>query len=346
MTEFKEMLIQLGTLRVAEPSIDWAYMVALEERWRLQLDDSPHGRPWHTSFHASSFPGDDPQACGRFAMYGLMDIPKGGPTDRWLHGTAEAGKSIELSIVRAVRDAGLLVQSGQEGRSTDPEARDEHGEPMPQIGFEDPDHWLTGSVDMPWMPHGHNTPLITEIKTKHEDKIREMALGQRQYDAKHRRQLLCSLGLAHEHPEAFLHPVTGKPLPAAQDGVLYYHPRDTPWPGPIETFEFYFQYDPGFMEEGRAKLAEWKMSFLDDELPQKVAHKNRLSHPNGPGWRWSEGACKYCNLKKICRSDYEDGTTSLSESAAVAVATFQRPGYSHRAKRSAVLRSWGIDDEG
>lgn len=344
MAEFKEMLVQLGAIRVAEPSIDHAFAYALEQSWLNQDNDAPHGLPWHISFHASSFPGDDPYACGRLAMYGLLDIPKGGPTDRWLHGTAESGKSIELMIVRAVRDAGMLVQSGQEGRSTDPEARDEKGRPMPQLGFVDKEHWLTGSVDMPMLPFGHSSPLITEIKTKHEDKIREMQLGQRKYDDKHRRQLLCSLGLAHENPDAFLHPETGKPMPPAQDGVIYYHARDSPWPGPVQTFEFYFQHDPGFMEQGREKLREWKMSFLDDELPQSNPHKNRLSHPHGSAWKWSEGVCRYCPVKKICKKDYEEKITTLSKSSAVGVATFMRPGYSAKQKREAVLEAWGIKE--
>lgn len=352
MAEFKEMLIQLGAIRVVEPMVDTAYANVQQRRWLAQEGDDPHGLPWHVSFHASSFPGDDPQACGRLAMYGLMDVPKGGPTERWLHSTATAGKSIELDIVRHVRDDGMLVRSGQQGRSSDPDAKlvdpmsgivTDVG--MPQMGFRDDAHWLTGSVDMPMLPLNYHSPFIVEVKTKHEAKIIGMARGEKSYDEKHRRQLLCSLGLAHENPDAFLHPTDDSiKLDPPTDGAIYYVARDTDWPGPVKTFEFYFQYDAGFMEEGRAKLAEWRQHFLDDRLPEAVPRKNARSHPNGPGWRWSEGACKYCPLKKACRADYDNGVTKLSESHAVALASFARPGYTHKDKRKAVLQTWGIDE--
>lgn len=340
MSSFKEMLVRLGAIRIVEPVVDLAYVNVQRERWVNQDGDDPHGLPWHVSFHASSFPGDDPQACGRLAMYGLMDVPKGGPTGRWLHSTAEAGKNIELDVVRHMRDDGRLVRSGQPGRSSDPDAQ------MPQMGFRDDEHWLTGSVDMPILPFGYHSPFITEIKTKSEANVLAMMRGEKSFDPKHRRQLLCSLGLAHENPDAFIHPTDDSiVLDPPTDGAIYYLARDTDWPGPVRTFEFYFQHDPAFMEQGRARLAEWKMSFLDEELPQKVARKNTRTHPNGPDWKWSEGACRYCALKKQCRADYDAGITNLSKSHAIAVASFARPGYTYTSRRSAVLRTWGIEDQ-
>lgn len=344
MATLKEMLVRLGAIRIVEPVIDIAYDHVANLRWMSQAGDDPHGRPWHVSFHASQFPGDNPQACGRFAMYGMMDVPAGGPPQRWLDGVAQVGKAVELRYVRIIRDFGRLVRSNVPDTSTDPDAVDNDGKSMPQIGFIDKDHWLTGSVDLPILPFNYSSPFITEVKTKHEDKLNLMMMGERQFDEAHRRQLLCSLGLSHDNPEAFKHPTEDRLLDPATDGAVLYIARDTDWPGPEKTFEFYFQHDPAFMEEGRAKLKRWRQAFLDNELPVEVPRKNTRSHPNGPGWQWSQGACKYCPLKKACRADYDNGVTTLTDSHAVALAKFSRPGYDHKAKRSAVLSFWGHDE--
>lgn len=339
---FKEMLVRLGAYKVVGPVVDLAYVNVIAREWYHQLNDAPHGRPWHVSFHASSFPGDTEQACGRYAMYGLMDVPKGEAPDPWLDEVANIGKAIELNVVRKVRDDGRLILSGQPGRSTDPDARDENGKPMPQIGFEDAEHWLTGSVDLPLLPVNYSTPHIVEVKTKHEGKIDEMMLGMRGPDETHRRQLLCSLGLAHENPDAFLHPQTGEPMPPAVDGSIFYRARDTEWPGPMKKHEFFFSYSAAYMEQGRAHLRDWRQNFIEGELPQPIPRKNARSHPYG--WKWSEGICKYCPLKKACKKDYEEGITKIADSHAVAVAQFTRPGYNAAAKRAAVFETWGLDD--
>lgn len=336
-------MTRLGAIKIVDPMVDLAYATVLEREFIEQTNDSPHGRPWHTSFHASSFPGDADQACGRAAIYGLMDVPdQGGAADRWLTQTADVGKAIELSVVRKVRDAGMLVVSGQEGRSSDPDALDEYGAPAPQMGFADPEHWLTGSVDLPMLPQNYVAPHIVEVKTKHESQIEQMHLGDRGPDEKHRRQLLCSLGLAHEHPHDFRHPITYETLPAAEDGSIYYLSRDVKWPGPVKTFEFFFNYSSEFMERGRAHLAEWRRAFLEGELPQPIPRKNARSHPYG--WKWSEGVCRYCPAKKFCRADYDKGITEIKDSHAIAGATFTRPGYDPVAKRAAVLSAWGETD--
>ncbi len=50
--------------------------------WINSLDKSPHGYPWNTSFHASSYPGNREKACSRKALYELMDIPSPAPFNR------------------------------------------------------------------------------------------------------------------------------------------------------------------------------------------------------------------------------------------------------------------------
>lgn len=294
------------------------------------------------SFHASSFPGDSSQACGRLALYGLADIPSEGPTERWLASVADAGKAIELSNVRRVRDAGFLCGSNQPGRSTDPDMRDEDGNEYPQIGFIDEEHWLTASVDLPMLPLGHATPHIVEVKTKHESQIDEMQTGERTFDKKHRNQLLCSLTMAAEDGQAFTHPTTGEILPAPQDGTILYLSRDCKWPGPVKSHEFLFEPDFEFMDRGRVHLREWRQAFLDGILPAPVEFKNTRSHPYG--WKWSEGACRYCKMKKICKSDYQNGISNLAESGAIEHAKSLRPSYDYEAKRKVVLDFWGLED--
>src|ERR1044072_2408782 len=73
--------------------------VALEDRiWRENLESSPHGRPWHTSFHASSFSGDE-KACGRKMLYTMLDVPNPEPFSPKLRATADIGQQVEYQIV-------------------------------------------------------------------------------------------------------------------------------------------------------------------------------------------------------------------------------------------------------
>lgn len=164
MTTFRELLSHFGTIKTVDPvvSLSWDETLAAEA---AAGDQSPHGRPWHVSFHASAFPGNDKQACPRKAAYELMDIGREINTERWLNQTAEVGKAIELAQVRRLRDAGRLARSNIPGLSTDPDARDENGNPMPQIGFIDKEHWLTGSVDIAMTVFStERKPHIVEVK--------------------------------------------------------------------------------------------------------------------------------------------------------------------------------------
>ena len=338
----RELMMTLGVSQIVEPVLDLAYHESERIKRETQAGDDPHGRPWFVSYHASSFPGDISQACPRAAVYGMADIPSEVPTDRWLEGVAAVGKAIELSHVRAMRDAEYLVRSGQEGVSTDPDEVGADGKPMPQMGFIDHEHWLTGSVDMPILPPNYATPHIVEVKTKAESKIREMNLGERQADPAHRRQLLCSLGLAHENPGAFKHPTEDKLLPVPVDGSIHYTARDSEWPGPQPTHEFHVDYNPEFMEQGRAHLKRFKQAFIEGELVETVPHKNTRSHPLG--WKWSEGACKFCKRKRYCKADYQSGVNKLSESHAIAFARFSRPDYDYLTRRRTVFNFWEVPD--
>lgn len=262
------------------------------------------------------------------------------PIDRWLERVSVVGTAIEKEDVRHLRDDGRLCRSNQPGRSTDPDA------PGPQMGFVDTSCWLSASLDAPVLPLNGDKPVMIEFKTQHESKIDEMALGERGPKDEHRRQLLCALGLAHEFgQDAFLHPTEDRVLAPPDEGVVFYVARDEPWPGPVKTWEFFFSYDPDFMEAGRAHLRSWRQAFLEEELPQPVPRKNTRSHPYG--WKWSEGRCRFCTAKKRCRADYDAGVTSLPESRAVSFAALTFPDYDYAQQRRDVLGFWakqGDDD--
>lgn len=344
LDRIKEQEVNTDGSPIVDRVIERSYEIVEQREFLGNLNNSPHGRAWGTSFHASSFPGDQEKACPRAAMYGMMEIPKSAFT-RSGRTVMDAGKDIELNLVRRVRDAGFLARSNQPGRSSDPEARDENGKQMPQMGFVDAEHWLTGSVDMPILPFDYDSTLIVEIKSKHESHVEEMQNGARSFDAKHRRQLLCSLGLASESPQAFLHPTEDHLLKPAKDGVLYYIARDTSFRSSQapRRHEFYFSHSPSFMEQGRAHLKGFQRDFREGRLREENAHVNTRTHPL-KGYRWSEGECKFCPFKRQCRADHAGGVTKLADSSAIAAATFTRPGYDYPSLRSDVFSAWDEKD--
>lgn len=342
-------MVSLGGYRTIEPLVDVAYANVARRNWEQNGGGkgSPHGVPWFVSWHSSQFPGDTNQACGRYAMYQMADALITTPIDRWLESVSDVGSAIEKDVVRRLRDDGRLCRSNQPGRTTDPDGAeyDEEGrlKKMPQMGFVDSSCWLTGSIDAPIMPFGYvDRPLIVELKSCHESQVDERAQGMRGCKEEHRRQLLCSLGLAHEFGEGvFLHPTEDRALLPPDDGGVYYVARDESWPGPKKTWEYFFSYDADFMEQGRAHLRSWRQSFLDDELPQTVPRKNTRSHPYG--WRWSEGRCRFCEMKRHCRRDYDRGVTKISESSAVMLASMVREGYTYTGEggvRDQVIGFW------
>jgi hypothetical protein len=134
-------------------------------------------------------------------------------------------------------------------------------------------------------------------------------------------------------------------------GFLYYVSRDHP----ADTWEFYFEYDPKFMEEGRRQLAKWRQHFLDGKLPQDNFEDKRFSHP-WQGWAWTkslkdpDSPCQYCDYGDICREDHKqavkDGKPiNLADSHAIEAAREVRVDYSFDLVRKAVLKRWGFAEE-
>jgi CRISPR/Cas system-associated exonuclease Cas4 (RecB family) len=309
-----EMLTRLQIKRTIEPLTIAAYKKVEEEIWRDGSGNSPHGNPWHVSFHASQFPGDDPMACPRQAMYGLMDLPSAEPFNRRSRTVMAAGKSVEYELVSTFEKAGILI-------SASPDAK-------VQTGFEYPSAWLTGSVDCVLLPDGYTAPLPIEIKSKYQSAIDEMKVGARKPDEGHIFQTKVQLALIrHEQENGGL----WSDLDLVTHGFIYYLSRDRP----ADTAEFRVDYDEKFFEMGIKKLEEWKQLFIDEEL---VSDNPSKKHPMG--WRWSYQPCQWCNFKKTCKLDFEQGIDKLEDSVGINRAKLVREDYDYTESRKRVLDRW------
>lgn len=309
-----ELLTRLQIQRTIDPIVAAAYRQVEEQVWRSGDGNSPHGNPWHVSFHASQFPGDNPMACGRQAMYRMMDLPNAEPFNRRARTVMAAGKAVEYELVSTLDAAGLLISAG---------ADDEI-----QTGFTFADAWLTGSVDCVIKPEGWNQPVPIEIKSKYQEVIEEMQAGIRKPDDGHIFQLKVQLALVRNAQE------TGElwsDLDLVTHGYIYYLSRDRPF----ETAEFRVDYDKRFFELGVERLKEWQQMFKDDVLPSENPSKR---HPYG--WRWSYPPCQWCDYKKTCKLDFEQGTTELSDSVGINRAKLVNESYDYESARKRVLDRW------
>ena len=308
------MLTRLQIQRTIDPIIAASYRKVEEERWRSGDGNSPHGNPWHVSFHASQFPGDDPMACGRQAMYRIMDLPNADPFNRRARTVMAAGKAVEYELVTTLHDAGILLSAGPDEEV--------------QTGFTFSDAWLTGSVDSVILPPGSKQPLPIEIKSKYQSVIEEMQVGAKGPDEGHISQLKVQLALvrdAQERGELW------SEYELVTHGYILYLSRDKPF----ETAEFRIDYDKRFFEIGIERLKEWKQMFIDGVLPSENPSKR---HPYG--WKWSYPPCQWCDYKKTCKLDFEHGTTELSESVGINRAKLVNESYDYEEARKRVLDRW------
>jgi len=307
MATRSELFSKMGlNKQIVEPILNLAYKKEEEQIWREDLFSSPHGEHWHTSFHASSFPGDNEKACGRAALYTLMNIPSQDPIDRNGRAIMEAGKAIEENIVWRLHRTGLLL--------TDPP--DEEF----QMGYADEEHWLTCAPDAIINMPKENRPHPIEIKSKDHKVVEEMRMGMRSFDQAHRIQLQTQIAFTVENSEN-LWPELKKCL----DGSILYVSRDRPG----TTHEFRFRYNPSFMKKGREKLAEWRNSYKDAKLPERPK-----------SWRWTEQPCKYCKFKRVCKADYKEKIVDLEKSNGIEFAKEVRGNYDYKKTREKVLDRW------
>lgn len=297
-----------------------AYLVDEEKVYRENLNNAPHGNPWHTSFHASSFPGGDDPSCARKALYTLMDIPYDAATSSRLRGQAEVGQAIESQVVWRWMKQGWML--GEKGHMEAPKSWRSY---MPQLGLVDPDTWLTGSVDaaLDIRPR-YDRVLPVDLKTKSEAVIKEMQTGLRDYLQKDYAQVQTYIYLILKNWDNL--PWESMGLKKPTHGAIFYMSRDNPRGS---NWQAYFPYDAEYVQAGIDRLVEWQQLFIDDKLP-----------PRPPEWKWTEEPCKWCVFKKHCKKDVKDDINRLSRSHAIKFAKSIRPNYDPAQKRKEVLDRW------
>ncbi len=339
---------------IFEPLINSIY--ELEGHRELTQERAPHGEPWATSFHASAFPGDDPVACGRLAVYGLLDPPRSEPLSPFLIAMFELGSNLEHSWVRRLREYGVLLSA------------DVTGDEDYQTGFTDEEHWLTGATDAIILPPHSSKAHVLEIKTTSHEKILKMLDSGEvpRAHGKYLRQIKTYIGMAHEQlfsptvsickksgllmlndgqrwcaarrrdvdrPHASLHDGNCDPelivVQPPNDGTLVYSSREEP----LKIASFNVRYDPTFMAAGREKLARWRDSFVAGEIPE-----HPLAHAKA---KWSVAPCDFCLLKRdVCKPDYQQKISALSSSNLIDWARSVDPTWNFDEKRAAVLNRW------
>lgn len=337
----------LSGITPVEATLISAYENEERKIWREGSGDSPHGAPWFTSFHGSSFPGDDDSVCGRAQVYALMNPAPESPLEPKVRAIFDVGTQHEHNWVKRLSAYGVLL-------SADVTGKDEF-----QTNLSDPEVWLTGSPDVIMLPAFWNKSHIVEIKTTSADKVTSMQQDHSQVPYSHKkylRQIKTYIGEAHEKPFSPTVIVCGKSgvmiqngnntcavfhqgecaprvlkVEPPDDGTLIYSSREEPF----STVSYYVTYDKQFMIEGKKKLKVWKEYFERDEIPPHI-HEGASS-------KWSVGDCRFCSAKKPwCKDDYKNKTKKLSDSQLVSFTQKIRPNYDPAKVREAVLSRWGV----
>jgi hypothetical protein len=363
----RELLIFTGAIK---PDTHQLLIDAFEEsetwRWRLNSDNSPHEGAWHESFHASSFPGDDPLACPRKALYTLMDFASQEPFSGRTRQFFGLGKAGELVIVDSLARAGVLISADQnEAYKTI------------QTGFTEPEHWLTGNADALALPKGTASPVPLEIKFKRHAKFTEIKQGLTPPPPENVRQIKTYTAGMHLHLHKILPTVLvcGKTgmvatgvtsgvcrmhgtwtclkeiqLSPIQQGALVYCSFDEPDINQAKVFPI--EVDLDFYYAGLAKLKLWRQWFEKDELPSLApTYNGNRGHPHGgqEGWGWSKDPCRYCDHKPICQLDHRAGVTQLTQSHGVRHTKDVRAPVGHtydpEETRQAVFDRWSTNIE-
>ncbi len=290
-----------------------AYLLQEEKAHQKDMARPPGGR----AFYASMFPGgEDEKRCARYALYSMVGVPSPEPIKPAGRAVIEIGKAVEKQIVWRWGKMGLLL-----GGIKVPEK--EHGY-MEQLGFSDPDTWLSGYADavLDIRPRWSSV-LPVDIKSKSHEKVRSMRDGELSFDPDHYKQVQAYLYLCRKYHSYLKWDEMG--LEPAAGGIIYYVSRDNP----RFTKQFYVPYDKPFINAGIKRLHEWKQNFLNDELPERPKE-----------WRWTQPPCQWCNLKKMCKLDIKQDVDRLSESNTVKLAKKMVPQYDIEKVREEVMRRW------
>lgn len=275
---------------------------------------NPHGHPWHTSFHGSKFPGDE-KACGRAAIYTLMDIPDAEPAPPMLRATAEMGKAAENQILFRWRRSGLLIAG---------EGPDKDGDPGVQQQFADEDTWLTGSIDAVLGLKDFKYVLPVDVKSKSKEVIDKMKTGSQGYYPEHFAQIQGYLYLCNKFYDTMNWAELGFHRPLG--GIIYYVSRENP----RHTHEFYVDIDWEFIQRGINNLTLWKEHFVNGTIPER-----------DKTWKWTEDPCKWCKFKKhACKPDTKALTVRISDSEAIGFAQNLNPSYDVKERQKEVAKRW------
>ena len=302
-TSFIELVTRLGAYTPASSALDHAYRVA-----ELDEGDSPHGWPWHTSFHASDLPPDLDRACTRRMVLGLMGLPDTDVPDPEGRAIMDAGKDIERQIVRRYHRAGMLLSAPPD-------------EPI-QTGFALASHWLTTSVDAVVLLPGWNRGHVVEVKGKdnERDAFNKLAKGEVLPEPEYVAQLQCEINMAN-----IASPAMWPDLEPVETGSLLFVNRARPG----RRLEFVYEMDRPWFDRLLDRLLQARAGFQTGFLPE---------HPfDGKGW--SEEPCAWCPYKKhYCKPAWKRELTRLEQVAEMVTETGME--YDYNERRTAVLMRW------
>lgn len=297
----------------------------VEQHERKVIAKAPEGRnSWHTSFHGSMFPGGvDDRRCGRQALYTLMDVPDDREMPRLAKTCGAVGTAIERHLLWTWMHLDIVLND--DGGYFKPS---KHWlDWMPQVGIEDPDTWLTGSIDaiLDIRPRWKYA-LPVDVKSEFIDNVEQMKVGAKSYKEDHYKQLQAYMYLVNLAWDDLKYGEMGLERPIG--GIIYYIARDRP----TVTWQAWIPYDEAFVEAGLERLRAWKDDFINDRLPERPKE-----------WQWSKPPCQWCPFKKSCREDVRNDVERLSESHALQFAAKVRDGYDPAKVRQEVLDRWMKD---
>lgn len=296
---FMELVMRIGAYSPTNALISRGYEIGEGDK-----DDSPHGHPWHTSFHASQLTPIE-NLCARKLVLGLMDLPM--PDDSVSEegrSIMDAGKDGELQIVSRLGLTGRLISS----------------DGAIQTGFKMPDHWLTGNCDAVVLFDGWNRPHIVETKGKdnERDAFNKLARGEVEPEANYVAQLQAYINMAHRSkawPE----------LDRCETGSIVFFNRARP----AQRLEYFYERDSDWFGRVLEVLSQAQAAFLADELPEHIRE----------GKHWTQEPCRWCQYKsRYCKPMWKRHDTDLR--GVEAIARHHDPDYDFDLKRMAVMARW------
>lgn len=353
-----ELYRELGVeFSIIESLLTSAYQNEADREWRNGRGRAP------SSFYISNFPGDDPIACGRAAVYSLMDLPEEKPVDIMGMRLMDAGKELELDFTRRLAAEGSLL-TGDESKGED------------QTKFTDPEVWSSGAVDAIVLPFGWHKGHIVEVKGTSANKINAMRSDPTDTPWSHKKythQVKTYIAEAHEQNfapkvvvcasswaitketwasqsmsfhwcpvhQSFECETKEIQLDPPDSGELIYASRDPERGRGLDTVSYFFDYDPDFLAAGKEKLAAWRDAYERGMIPEHPLEDQRK--------KWTADPCRFCKFaghkeRGGCKKDYAEKITTLAESSWIPLAKRIRPGHSYEKARAEVFARWGIED--